>query len=409
MEPVVTVGQITHAIAGMLGEAFPHVVVRGQISNLRRPGSGHVYFSLKDDDAQLACAMWRSNAGRLRFQPEHGQEVVATGHIDVYPPRGSYQLIVRDLAPLGVGELHLRFEALKKQLHGEGLFAPERKQSLPLLPRRVAVVTSRSTAALQDLLRIARRRMPACWVTLFPARVQGQGAADEVAAALDLLPSVGEFDVVIVTRGGGSLEDLWAFNEEVVARAIARCPVPVVSAVGHEIDTTIADLVADARAATPSEAAELVFPDTEELVARVQDGRARLGRAVTDRIRREREHLHALERTHALARPADLLQRAAQDLDEWERRGADALSRRVATARDRLSRTAGHLSAVSPLAVLDRGYAIATRDGARAPLRDAASVTVGDSVDVRLARGRLRATVTDTVLGTESESEGSPS
>mgnify|MGYP001204866245 CR=1 FL=1 len=390
---VLTVGALTLAIQGLLGDAFSDVVVRGQVSNLRRQSSGHLYFSLKDDDAQLVCAMWRSYANRLRFRPEDGQEVVASGRIDVYPPHGKYQMIVEELAPLGLGELHVRFEQLKRALAAEGLFDPDRKRELPLLPRRVVVITSPTSAAVRDFLRIARRRAPGAWITVYPVRVQGDEAVAEVAQALADVPRLGGADVVVVARGGGSIEDLWAFNEERVARAIAACPVPVVSAVGHETDVTIADFVADARAATPSEAAELVFPETTELVARLADDAARLRRAADERLVRARERLRALAATAALGRPLDRMRRAAQDLDEWERRGGDALVRRVARAREGVASLAGHLEAVSPLAVLARGYSITRRAGDRAPLTDAADVRPGEHVVTRLARGELHARV----------------
>jgi len=386
---VYSVAELTHAIKGMLGDAFPRIAVRGQISNLRRQSSGHAYFSLKDEDAQLVCAMWRSSAGRLRFRPENGQEVVAEGRIDVYPPHGKYQMIVDRMSPLGVGELHLRLEALKKQLAAEGLFAPDRKQTLPLLPRRIAVITSPTSAALRDFLRIARRRCPGAWITIFPVRVQGDEAQGEIVAAFDELSAVGDFDVVVATRGGGSIEDLWAFNEEAVVRAIAACPIPVVSAVGHETDTTVADHVADVRAATPSEAAEIVFPETAELAARLAENRVRLDRAVTDRLVRARENLQALAGTHALGQPLDRLRRVAQDLDEWERRATDALGRKVEHARDRLGRTAAHLEAVSPVAVLSRGYSITRRQDSRTPLTDAHDAPAGTRLVTRLHSGDL--------------------
>jgi len=381
----------------MLGDAFPAIAVRGQVSNLRRQSSGHLYFSLKDEDAQLGCAMWRSAARRLRFRPEDGQDVVATGRIEVYPPHGKYQLIVEDLAPLGVGELHLRLEELKRKLALDGLFAPDRKRPLPLLPRRVAVVTSPTSAALRDFLRIARRRAPGAWITVFPVRVQGDEAQGEIVQALADVPAVGDFDVVVATRGGGSIEDLWAFNEEAVARAIAGCPVPVVSAVGHETDTTLADLVADARAATPSEAAELVFPETAELSARLAEGRARLERAAGDRLVRARERMTALEKSHALARPVERLRLLAQRLDEWEERAGEALDRAVAAARERLARTAAHLDGVSPLAVLARGWSITRREGDAEPLRRAADVRCGDRLRTRLAEGEVVSEVTEVV------------
>jgi exodeoxyribonuclease VII large subunit len=392
---VLTVSEITSAIAELMGEAFPRIAVRGQISNLRRQSSGHLYFSLKDEGAQLVCAMWRSSVERLKFRPEDGQDVVASGRIEVYPPHGKYQLIVSSLQPMGLGDLHLRFEELKKKLAAEGLFAPERKRPLPLWPRRVAVITSPTSAAVRDFLRVAFRRMPGAWITVFPVRVQGDGASDEVAAALRETPKLGEFDAVVVGRGGGSIEDLWAFNEETVARAIVACPVPVVSAVGHETDTTIADFAADVRAATPSEAAEIVFPDVEALAAQLADDRSRLRTAVVGRMEGARETLDRLAKHRALAEPAQRLRRIAQDLDVWDERAMLALTRRVERARERLSRVAGHLQAVSPLAVLSRGYSITSREGAREALRGVDGVAAGDRLVTRLAAGSLVSEVLD--------------
>jgi exodeoxyribonuclease VII large subunit len=397
---VLTVSEITSAVAELLGEAFPRVAVRGQISNLRRQSSGHLYFSLKDEGAQLVCAMWRSSADKLKFRPEDGQEVVASGRIEVYPPHGKYQLIVSSLAPMGLGDLHVKFEELKKKLAAEGLFAPERKRALPLWPRRVAVITSPTSAAIRDFLRIAYRRMPGAWITVFPVRVQGEDAWKEVAAALAAVPRLGEFDAVVVGRGGGSIEDLWAFNEEGVARAIVASPVPVVSAVGHETDTTIADFAADVRAATPSEAAEIVFPDVEALAAQIADGRQRLTGAVVQRMEQARETLTRVAHHRALAEPAQRLRRIAQDLDQWEERAMLALSRRVERSRERLARVAAHLDAVSPLAVLSRGYSItfrdeAGRDGRREALRGVEGVAAGDRIVSRLASGSLVSEVVD--------------
>ena len=394
-DDVFTVSEITSAVAELLGEAFPRVAIRGQISNLKRQSSGHLYFSLKDEGAQLGCAMWRSSADKLKFRPQDGQEVVASGRIEVYPPHGKYQLIATSLSPLGLGDLHVKFEELKKKLAAEGLFDASRKRPLPLWPRRVALVTSPTSAAIRDFLRIAYRRMPGAWITVLPVRVQGDDAWKEIAAAVRAVPRLGEFDVIVVGRGGGSIEDLWAFNEEGLARAIVDSPVPVVSAVGHETDTTIADFAADLRAATPSEAAEVVFPDAAELAAQIADGRARLQGAVGQRMEAARERLRRLAQHRALAEPAQRLRRIAQDLDQWEERAVLALTRRVEASRERLSRVASHLEAVSPLAVLSRGYSITGREGRREALRGVEGMARGDRIVSRLAAGSLVSEVVD--------------
>jgi exodeoxyribonuclease VII large subunit len=393
-DDVFSVSEITSAISALFTEAFPRLAVRGQISNLRRQSSGHLYFSLKDDGAQLGCAMWRSSAERMKFRPEDGQEVVASGRLEVYPPHGKYQLIVSSLAPMGLGDLHVKFEELKKRLAAEGLFAPERKRPLPLWPTRVAVVTSPTSAAVRDFLRIAYRRMPSAWITVLPVRVQGAGASKEVALALETVCRIGAFDAVVVARGGGSVEDLWAFNEEAVARAIVGCPVPVVSAVGHETDTTIADYAADLRAATPSEAAEMVFPDVEALAAQLAAHRSGLTSAIMRRMEAARDTLERVAKHRALAEPAQRLRRIGQDLDQWEERALLALSRRVERSREKLARVAAHLDAVSPLAVLHRGYSISFLDkrgveGRSVALRGVGGVEPGDRLVTRLAAGSL--------------------
>jgi exodeoxyribonuclease VII large subunit len=400
-EHVLSVTDLTAGIKGLLAAEFGLVTVRGQISNLRRQSSGHAYFSLKDDGAQIGAVMWRYRTSRLRFRPEDGQEVLATGKVDVYPPHGKYQLVVDRLEPLGVGALHVAFEQLKQRLAAEGLFGAELKQPLPFLPTRVAVVTSPSGAALRDFLRVAFRRMPGAWITVFPVRVQGDEAPDEIVDALERAGRLIDVDVIVATRGGGSIEDLWSFNEERVARAMAACPVPVVNGVGHETDTTIADYVADARAATPSEAAELVFPEVADLTARLTENRGRLDLAVNARLRSVRERIEALGKTYALAQPVEALRRHSQRLDELEERALAALGRRVDGARERVGRVAGHLEAVSPLAVLSRGYSITTREDDRAPVVEAATVAAGDRIVTRLHAGRIVSEVRE--IRTEEE------
>ncbi|MDA1195855.1 MAG: exodeoxyribonuclease VII large subunit, partial [Planctomycetota bacterium] len=291
---VLTVSELTADIRGLLDVTFGDLWVRGEISQPRTPASGHVYLTLKDAGAVLPAVMWRSSATRLRFRLEEGQEVLARGGIDVYPPHGKYQFVIRQLEPVGEGALRLAFEQLRARLEAEGLFAPERKRPLPTLPRRIALVTSRTGAAVRDMVTVIHRRHPGVDLVLLSVRVQGPGAAQEIAAALQRADRDARADVILVGRGGGSLEDLWAFNEEVVARAIAACRTPVVSAVGHETDTTIADLVADLRAATPSQAGELVVPVRAELLERLERERARLVHRMQVRLARAWQRVEAL-------------------------------------------------------------------------------------------------------------------
>ncbi|MGH9748339.1 MAG: exodeoxyribonuclease VII large subunit, partial [Candidatus Polarisedimenticolia bacterium] len=277
--PILSVSELNALVRGMLEEAFPSVWVEGEISNLRTYPSGHTYFTLKDENAQVSAVLFRGAAAALRFRPEDGLRVVVRGRVSLYETRGSFQVVVDAIEPAGLGALQLAFEQLKARLQGEGLFEAARKRPLPMLPRRIGVVASLAGAALHDVLKVLRRRFAGLGVVIAPSRVQGEGAAREIAAAIADLNRLGGIDVLILARGGGSLEDLWAFNEEAVARAIAASRVPVVSAIGHEVDVTIADLVADLRAPTPSAAAEMVVRSRAELAATVAALRARLGSA----------------------------------------------------------------------------------------------------------------------------------
>jgi len=433
---VLTVSELARQLKGVLEGAFASVWVAGEISNYTAHGSGHWYFTLKDDGASLSSAMFRGANQRVRFRPEHGMAVLCRGRVSLYPPHGRTQLIVDRMEPQGVGALQAAFEQLRARLEAEGLFDEARKRRLPFLPGCVGVVTSPTGAALRDILRVLYSRYQPLEVLLAPSRVQGDGAAEEIAAALDLLGEDGRPDVIICGRGGGSLEDLWAFNEEVVARAITRSRVPVISAVGHEVDITIADLVADRRAATPSNAAEIAVPVRAELDAAVEDLDQRLLTAWDRGTRRRREVQQRLRRH--LVDPRRHLQIQAQRRDELEQRmiaarqrhlgdlgdrlealahrlEAGSPARRVEAERHRLRvardalilghrhlgalklaslrHAAGRLDALSPLAVLERGYAITSRDGI--PLTVAADVEPGDRLDVRLHEGSLVCSVTE--------------
>ncbi len=318
-----SVRQVNELVRGVLAAHVPatlHVV--GEISRPTRAASGHLYFTLKDEHSELRCILWRSSAAGLKFEPENGLEVVASGQLEVYTPRGTYQLIARKLAPRGVGALEIAFRQLKARLEAEGLFADDRKRPLPTIPERVAVVTSPTGAAVRDILHTLRRRFPGLHVLLFPVRVQGDGAAAEIATTIKQLnrhaAALGGIDVAIVGRGGGSLEDLWAFNEEVVARAIAASRVPIVSAVGHEVDVTISDLVADLRAPTPTAAAELITPTVSELLERLDTWTARVGRLAAHGVQLGRAELNTLLAAEWLARPLARLRERAQLVDEMQ-------------------------------------------------------------------------------------------
>ena len=435
---VLTVSELSAVIRDVLETRFQQVWVEGEISNARLWNTGHLYFTLKDSTSQIKGVMFRSALRYLKFKPEDGLHVVARGKVSVYDPKGEYQLVCEYMEPLGYGPLQLAFEQLKKKLAAEGLFDPARKRPLPALPRRIGLVTSIDGAALRDMIRVLRRRYPNAHLIVSPSRVQGEGAAAEVARALRRVARVEGVDVVIVARGGGSLEDLWAFNDEVVARAVAASPVPVISGVGHETDVTICDFVADLRAPTPSAAAELVVRKKDEFAAHITRIGQQLDSALDHRLRRLDSRLlalearpgyagfhgrlafrgrHASELTAGLRRAAaqgvarrsrrhDLLRRALDQFDPRHRLAAirtrlvsreaqltAAARRATAGAQARVGGLAARLEGLSPLAVLGRGYSV-TWDAARTRIiRDASSLQVGDDVSVTLERGQIKATV----------------
>ena len=436
---VYTVSELTLGLKAALEEAFPAVWVEGEISNLRTPGSGHSYFTLKDEGAQLSAVLFRGRGRRVRFDLEDGMQVLAFGGLDVYAARGQYQLVVEMMEPQGLGALQLAFEQLKRKLEAEGLFDEGRKRPLPAFPRVIGVVTSPTGAAIRDILNIIGRRFGDLRILIAPVRVQGDEAPGEIIQALLNLQTVAELDVVIVGRGGGSIEDLWAFNDEGVARAIVACCVPVISAVGHETDFTIADFVADLRAPTPSGAAELVVREKLAVVEALVDLYARLKQAVTAEIAAYRERVEYLGRRRVLTDPARALRDLHRRLDELQGRlrlglrssqrqvthrlalatgalrsrnplariagGAALLAqlrgRLIASAahsvkvsRSRFAETVGRLESLSPLGVLARGYSL-TRLPSGAVVRSAGQVAVGDPLEILLHQGALGARVTD--------------
>jgi exodeoxyribonuclease VII large subunit len=364
------------------------VFVRGEISNYKAYPSGHHYFSLKDEGGAIRCVMFRREAGSLRFQPQNGMKVIAFGRVAVFPRDGQYQLYCSKLTADGVGDLHLAFEQLKEKLYRQGLFAPEHKKPLPTYPEHIAVVTSPAGAAVRDLLRILEARWPLARVTLLPVRVQGEEAPGEIAEAIRWANDHLQADLLITGRGGGSMEDLWAFNEEVVARAIYDSRIPVISAVGHEPDVTIADFVADLRAATPSNAAELAVPDQNDLYARLEQLDIRMRQAVERGLSERRSRLTKLAASRALSSPENYLQDRRMLLDYQQRRLIAGLNVSVGQQQRRLAALAAALDALSPLKVLGRGYSIAR-------LEDGAVLTSADQAPpdtpfrLRLADGEL--------------------
>ena len=360
--PVLTVSALTFVMKKAVEASFAHVWVSGEISNFTRASSGHCYFTLKDDTAQLKAVMWRGIAQRLRFDLKDGMQVIAAGPIEVYEARGVYQIVVEQLQPKGIGPLELAFRQLQQKLASEGLFAAERKRPLPAFPRRIALITSPTGAAVHDMIQVITRRSPRANIVIVPVAVQGTGAAAQIAQALRTVHTIPDVDVCICGRGGGSLEDLWAFNEEVVARAIFACQIPVISAVGHEIDVTIADLVADRRALTPSEAGELVVPLESEVRAE-------------------------LSQLRCFTRPLDHIRDRCLQLDDLDARLQRAMKQSIAMSRQQLGGLSASLNALSPLAVLDRGYSLTKRLSDGGLIDNAATLHPGDRLSTLLGQG----------------------
>lgn len=373
--------------------ALSDLLVRGEISNYKVYPSGHHYFTLKDGESALRCVMFAGSARYLRFRPENGMKVVASGKISVYPRDGGYQLYCARLVSDGLGDLHVAFEQLKQRLHEQGLFDAAHKKPLPAYPLRIGVVTSPAGAAVHDMIRILRRRFPLAKVLLLPVRVQGEGAAREIAGAIAYANRYHLSDVLIVGRGGGSVEDLWAFNEEEVAQAIYRSQIPVISAVGHEPDVTISDYVADRRASTPSNAAEIAVPDQAELRRRLQDLSLRMSRSQLHKIDRCAQRLSDLENKRVLKDPMAFWADRSMQLDLTQEKLSAAMDRILEKHTRRFTHAAASLDAMSPLRVLSRGYCVAQkRDGS--VLRSSGQAEIGETIDLRLAEGELACTVT---------------
>jgi len=388
---VLSVSELTRMIKQSLESGFSRVWLQGEISNCKRHSSGHWYFTLKDENSQISALMWKSRAEGLLFVPTDGMKVQARGAITVYPPRGNYQIDVFQLLPVGVGELQMAFERLKQKLLEEGLFDQSRKKELPRYPERVGVITSPTGAVLQDIRSVLRRRAPSLEVIVMPVRVQGPGAAEEIAGAIGAMNRFGGIDVLIVGRGGGSLEDLWPFNEEVVARAIAASAIPVISAVGHEIDFSIADFVADLRAPTPSVAAELVIQDRVDLVEIVGNIHYTMQQRVQDRIETLREQMKRLLLSYAFNRPRDLVLQWSQRMDELDKSLSLAATHLIESAHERHVSFEKRLESLSPRNVVQRGYAIVKKD--RRIITTAGELSDGDLTDIQFKDDSVAARV----------------
>ncbi|WP_425617162.1 exodeoxyribonuclease VII large subunit [Anatilimnocola sp. NA78] len=386
---VLSVSQLNAAIQGTLQTGFSSISVSGEISEVSRPQSGHIYFTLKDDTAQVRAILWRTSAMRLKFVLEEGQQVICRGDIDVYTPRGTYQLVVKQVEPQGEGALQLAFRQLQLRLAAEGLFHPARKRQLPRFPRRIGFVTSPSGAAIHDFVQVIRRRFKGVELLVIPAKVQGPGAAADIVRGIQLANRLRPaLDVLVVGRGGGSIEDLWCFNEEPVVRAIFASRVPVVSAVGHEVDVTLADLVADVRALTPTEAAERVVPSGSELREQLNAFARRLKTSLANQLFSARRHLELLANRRVLTHPLDRIRERSRRLDELGTNMEQAMRRKIKRQRESLLSTAARLESLSPLQVLTRGYSV-TQTESGDVVRRAAQVTVGDVIRTRLQHGEL--------------------
>ena len=391
--PILSVSEFTGLLKSHVEDHFPLVAIRGEVSNVSQSANGHVFLTLKDNSAQLRAVLWRDTARQLKFKLKDGLEVVAVGALDLYPSRGTYQLVVHELVPEGIGALELAFRQLREKLAAEGLFAPERKQPLPRIPQRIALVTSPQGAAVKDMLQIILRRWPAARIVIVPVPVQGDGAAEKIARGIRLLPELEGVDVAIVGRGGGSLEDLWPFNEEVVARAIAACPIPIISAVGHEIDVSISDLVADRRALTPSESGEIVVPDAAELLGEIAQIERRLRRVLENRLESAGDRLESLSGRPVLADPLRQLAQLRSRIEDDGQRLTRAGAARLLRGDTALTRLAATLDALSPLKVLSRGYSITSDAATGLVIQQASAVSVGALIETRLQSGRLMSRV----------------
>jgi exodeoxyribonuclease VII large subunit len=388
-----TVTELTHYIKDLidLDPELQDVRLTGEISNFSRASSGHLYFTLKDAGAVISCVMWRSAATQLAWQPGQGMAVLAHGRVSVYPARGSYQLYVDQLRPAGLGDLHTLFEQLRDRLRAEGLFDLERKQPLPQFPRVLGVITSPRAAALRDVLNVLRRRYPLVQVLLAPTLVQGEGAPPQIVAALQALDARDDVDLILLVRGGGSLEELWAFNDERVARAIAACRHPVVSGVGHETDFTIADFVADVRAPTPSAAAELSVPDQADLRQRIGAWATQITSSIARQFGQMRQALDGQQQALQRLSPQARVDAHRQQVDDWTRQAGRALTHTLTLRRTGLAGLRARLETLSPLATLERGYAIVRRVDTDAVVRRVDQVCAGDDLSIRVSDGEFDA------------------
>lgn len=387
---IITVSQLNNYMKRYIDNNvhLAKVWVKGELSNFKRHYTGHIYMTLKDEGSAIKAVMFKGSAASLKFQPDNGMKVIACGRVSVFERDGQYQLYVESMTPDGVGELHIAYEQLKKRLEAEGLFAESAKQPIPRYPRAIGVVTSPTGAAIRDIINVLSRRYHAADIYLYPALVQGEGAADSIVSGISCFNSKKNVDVIIAGRGGGSIEDLWAFNEETVARAIYQSSIPIISAVGHETDFTIADFVADLRAPTPSAAAELAVPNAMELQNSLTVARARLSGLLTQVYERKRQRLELLKNSRPLSNFPSVIDEKRMELDALMRQLESDYRKKLTENQHKIATAAARLDAINPLAVLRRGFALAESDGI--PVKSIDTLAVGDNLDVRLQDGRVR-------------------
>ena len=392
-EKIYTVTEITREIKSILEESFPAVWVEGEISNYLLHSSGHRYFSLKDESAQIRCTLWRFRGDELQFEPADGMRVMAWGNITVYERNGQYQLEVVELIPAGVGRLEIAFQRLKEKLFKEGLFGEEHKKPIPRFPKAIGVVTSPTGAAVRDIIEIIHSRFPSVKIIVNPVRVQGEGAAEEIAQAISEFNQYKKIDVMIVGRGGGSLEDLWAFNEEVVARAIYDSEIPIISAVGHEIDSTISDFVADLRASTPSAAAQMVVGKRDVFLEQTRANIRKLATSFVSLIEHSNQRLKSVKESYGFRRPFDIITQRSQKMDELARQLENELKNHLEIRSNSLSLLKEKLKTLSPTSVLKRGYSIARKLPEMRIIKDVGMLKEKDRIEVRVYKGRVESKV----------------
>ncbi|MFM8263647.1 MAG: exodeoxyribonuclease VII large subunit [Pirellula sp.] len=393
-ESPLSVSQLTAWIKRTLDQNIASFWIAGEVSNVTKATSGHVYLTIKDANSQIGAVIWRSSWERCKFDIKEGMAVLGMGKLDVYGPRGTYQVVLQRLEPQGLGPLQIAFRKLHAKLAAEGLFLQDRKRPLPRFPKRIGFVTSPQGAAIHDFLEVLRRRWPQMNVLVIPAKVQGSGAAEEIAHGIDLANRIEPpLDVLVVGRGGGSIEDLWAFNEEVVVRAVAASKIPVVSAVGHEIDVTLCDLVADVRALTPSEAAERIAPSRDEILEILQSSQVRLTSIVASKLRELESRLTGVIRRPVIEQPERMLDVLVQKLDESDHRLSESIDRRIEKRQFEFDKLASRLEAISPLKTLARGYCLTTDSKDGSIVSKASQVRVGQRIETQLSEGRITSVV----------------